>query len=91
MAGKPGYSLRTSMSPSRRDLLKTLAAAPLLFAPQRQAAETTVSGVVFGVETFSFQSASGAGGGAGGGLGGLGGGGGGGGLGGGGFGGGGQL
>jgi hypothetical protein len=39
---------------NRRDLLKALAAAPLLFARQRPAAVTTVNGVVFGVETFSF-------------------------------------
>jgi hypothetical protein len=42
------------MIPSRRDLLKALAAGPLLFASQRPAAVTTVNGVVFGVETFSF-------------------------------------
>ena len=42
------------MVPSRRDLLKALAAGPLLFDSQRQAAVTTVNGVVFGVETFSF-------------------------------------
>ena len=42
------------MSPSRRDVLKALAGAPLLVAPQRSAAATTVNGVVFGVETFSF-------------------------------------
>ena len=42
------------MIPSRRDLLKALVGGPLLFAPQRPAAVTTVNGVVFGVETFSF-------------------------------------
>ena len=42
------------MIPSRRDFLKALAAGPLLVAPQRPAAVTTVNGVVFGVETFSF-------------------------------------
>jgi sugar phosphate isomerase/epimerase len=42
------------MIPSRRDLLKALAAGPLIFAGQRPAAVTTVNGVVFGVETFSF-------------------------------------
>jgi hypothetical protein len=40
------------MMPSRRDVLKALAGGPLLFAPQRPAAVTTVNGVVFGVETF---------------------------------------
>ena len=42
------------MIPSRRDFLKALAGGPLLFATQRPAAVTTVNGVVFGVETFSF-------------------------------------
>jgi hypothetical protein len=52
------------MIASRRDLLKALAAGPLLLAWQRPAVEaeaerkrqklTTVNGVVFGVETFSF-------------------------------------
>ena len=42
------------MIPNRRDFLKALAGGPLLFAPQRPAAVTTVDGVVFGVETFSF-------------------------------------
>jgi len=42
------------MNPSRGDLLVALAGGPLLFAPQRPAAVTTVNGVVFGVETFSF-------------------------------------
>jgi sugar phosphate isomerase/epimerase len=42
------------MIPSRRDALKLLAAAPASLVPRPQAAVTTVSGVVFGVETFSF-------------------------------------
>ena len=42
------------MIPSRRDVLLALGGGPLLFAPQRPAAVTTVNGVVFGVETFSF-------------------------------------
>ena len=42
------------MDPSRRDLLKALAGVPLLFARQQPATVTTVNGVVFGVETFSF-------------------------------------
>lgn len=42
------------MIPSRRDLLKALAGVPPSFASQRPAAVTTVNGVVFGVETFSF-------------------------------------
>jgi len=43
------------MYPSRRDLLKALAGAPLRFALQRPAAATTVNGVVFGGETFRFR------------------------------------
>src|SRR4030095_6701810 len=39
---------------SRRDVLQAMAAGPLLFGRQRPAAITTVNGVVFGVETFSF-------------------------------------
>ncbi len=42
------------MIPSRRDFLKALTAGPLVLVPQRPAAVTTVNGVVFGVETFSF-------------------------------------
>jgi sugar phosphate isomerase/epimerase len=42
------------MTSSRRDVLKLLAAAPVSLVRRPQAAPTTVSGVVFGVETFSF-------------------------------------
>ena len=42
------------MIPNRRDVLRALGGAPLMLARQRTAPVTTVNGVVFGVETFSF-------------------------------------